>query len=67
MCKTFQNQEEKVFEEVQGHKLDIKVDHPQTTTKHVMQAHGIVELNRPVEPHFWEMLITPAHVFKNIA
>ena len=49
----FQNQkEEKVFEKVRDHRLDIKFDHLQRTTKHVMQAHGIVELNEPVKPYF---------------
>ena len=44
-----------VFIEVHDHKLVIKLDHPQRTTKHIMQAQEIVELNGAVEPHFGEM------------
>jgi len=32
---------EKVFNEIHGHKLDVKLDNPQRTTKHIMQAHEI--------------------------
>ena len=40
--KSFQNQEdEKVFTKAQDHKLDIKLDQPKRTIKHVMQAHGM--------------------------
>ena len=51
--KTFQNQGKvNVFKKVQDHELNIKLDHPQTTTKHIMQVQEIVELNRLIEPHF---------------
>ena len=40
--KTFQNQKKvNVFKKVHDHKLDIKLDQPQRTIKHVMQAYGI--------------------------
>jgi len=63
--KTFKKQKKvNVLKEAHDHNLDIKLDHHQRTTKHVMQAHEIVKLNGPVEPHFWKMWNTPAHVFE---
>jgi len=39
---TFENQKkENVFKKVHDPKLDIKLDQPQRTTKHIMQAHEI--------------------------
>ena len=53
MHHTFQNKKaEKVFKKVRDHKLDIKLDHPKGTIKHIMQAQEIVEPYGPVEPHF---------------
>ena len=53
-----------VFKEVHDHKLDIKHDHPKITAKHIMQAHGIVEPNKTVEPHFWQYESIPLMCLK---
>jgi len=52
------------FKEIYNHKPYIKLDDPQITTKHIIQALGIVELNRLLEPHFYEMWINSAYVFE---
>jgi len=53
MHKTFQNQEKMdVFKEIYDCQLHVKLDHPQRTTKRIIQVQGIVELSRQVEHHF---------------
>jgi len=40
--------------EIYNYKADVKLDHLQRTTNHIIQVKGIAELNRLVVPYFWE-------------